>query len=113
MKALKTRLDAAASEITAAISEASQAIETVRSDWQTRYKDFQSRLDAELEKVDGQSSLTSLRLHLGSLQQMLAETKAAKEELAQDAIPDLSGRWRAGRVRSFLALLLVLPQSTT
>ena len=89
LKALKTRLDAAASEITAAISEASQAIETVRSDWQTRYKDFQSRLDAELEKVDGQSSLTSLRLHLGSLQQMLAETKAAKEELAQDAIPDL------------------------
>jgi AAA domain len=89
LQALKTRLDAATAEITAAISEASQAIGDVRTQWQTRYENFQAKLDAELEKVDGKSSLTSLRMHLGSLQEMLAETKAAKEELAGEAIPDL------------------------
>jgi hypothetical protein len=89
LQTLKTRLDVATSEITTAISEASQAIEAVRTLWQTRYKDFQAKLDAELEKVDGQSSLTSLRMHLGSLQERLAEAQAAKEELASEAIPEL------------------------
>ncbi len=86
---LMTRLGAATGEITAAISEASHEIGAVHSEWQTRYKDFQAKLDAELEKVDGQSSLTSLRMHLGSLQEMLAETRAAKEELTHDATPQL------------------------
>ena len=89
LEALKARLDAAAGEITVAISEASQAIEAVRTRWKTRYKDFQAKLDAELEKVDGQSSLTSLRTHLGFLQETLAETRAAKVELADEAIPEL------------------------
>ena len=89
LQALKTRLNSATAEITTAISEASQAMEAVRSQWQTRYKDFQSKLDTELEKVDGQSSLTSLRTHLGSLQEKLAETKAAKEDLSSEAIPEL------------------------
>jgi hypothetical protein len=83
---LKNRLDAASSEITAAVSEASQAIEAVQSDWQTRHKDFQAQLDAELEKIDGKSSLASLRTHLGQLQERLADAKAATEELTSEAI---------------------------
>jgi hypothetical protein len=89
LQALKARLDTATGEVTAVISEASQAIGAVHSEWQARYKDFQAKLDAELEKVDGQSSLTLLRTHLGSLQEKLAETKAAKHELASEAIPEL------------------------
>ena len=89
LHALKTSLDAAAGEITDAISEASQALESIRSQWQARYKDFQSKLDAELEKIDSQSSLTSLRTHLGSLQEKLAETSAAREDLTGEAIPEL------------------------
>jgi hypothetical protein len=89
LQVLKNRLDAASTEITTALAEASQAIETVRSQWQTRYKDFQARLDAELEKVDGQSSLTSLRTHLGVLQEKLAEAEAASEDLGSEAIPEL------------------------
>ena len=89
LQALKIRLDSATAEITTAISEAGQAMETVRSQWRTRYKDFQAKLDAELEKVDGHSSLTSLRTHLGSLQEKLAETKAATDDLSSEAIPEL------------------------
>jgi hypothetical protein len=88
LQALKTRLEAATAEITTAISDASQAMEAVRSQWEIRYKNFQTKLDAELEKVDGQSSLTSLRTHLGSLQEKLAETKAAREDLTSEAIPE-------------------------
>ncbi len=90
LRGLKDRLEAASSEIATAVSEASQAIESVRSQWQTRYKDFQAKLDAELEKIDGQSSLTSLRTHLGLLQEKLAEAKAANEELNSEAIPALT-----------------------
>jgi hypothetical protein len=89
LQALSARLDAAVSELTQAISEASQAMEAVRSQWQTRYKDFQAKLDAELEKVDGQSSLTSLRTYLGSLQEKLAEIRAAREDLTCEATPEL------------------------
>jgi hypothetical protein len=90
LQALKKRLDAASSEITTAVSEASQAIEAVRSQWQTRHKDFQAKLDAQLEKVDGQSSLTSLRTHLGLLQEKLADAKAANEDLNTEALPELA-----------------------
>ena len=87
---LTKRLDAASSEITAAVSEASQAIEAVRSHWQTRHKDFQAKLDAELEKIDGQSSLASLRAHLGVLQEQLASARAANDELSIEAVPELA-----------------------
>ena len=90
LQALKKRLDAASGEIMMAVSEASQAIEAVRSQWQTRHKDFQAKLDAQLERVDGQSSLTSLRTHLGLLQERLANAKAANEDLNTEAIPDFT-----------------------
>lgn len=87
---LTKRLEAAASDIMTAVSEASQAIEAVRTQWQTRHKDFQAKLDAELEKIDGQSSLTTLRTHLGSLQEQLAAAHSASEELSTEAVPELA-----------------------
>jgi len=89
MMKLKTRVDTAGGEITDAISEASQALEAVRSQWQGRFKDFQAKLDAELEKVDGQSSLSSLRTYLASVQEKLAEAVSAREDLTSEAIPAL------------------------
>ena len=89
LQLLGTRVQAATEEITAAISQASQALATVQSQWETRHKHFLARLDTELGDMDGQSSLTSLRIHLRDLQQELAEVTAASEELTGDAFPEL------------------------
>lgn len=87
---LKKRLEAALAEAQAAIDAADTKLTKFRADWQVRYAAFQTKLDAELERVDPDSSLTSLRTHLGSLQEKLAEAKGAKNELDNEARSDLA-----------------------
>jgi hypothetical protein len=89
LKALSERVDRDVADITAAVAESKSAIGGLRTDWNAQFDTFKAELDVELAKVNPEASLVSLRGHLESLQRKLMDTRAAKEELDQEAQPAL------------------------
>lgn len=86
---LRQRIDAGRKQILEAITEASEALERIEGHWTTRFEAFKLRLDEELEKIDPDASLTSLRASLEQLQSKLTRAQAAKATLADRALPEL------------------------
>ena len=78
----------AAKLVQTGISEFQAAVREVRAELDKEYKIFQEKLDETLEK-SGNTSLTSLRRELESVQTSLAKAKAAASKLKDIAQPAL------------------------
>ena len=87
---LDTSMKASTDAIAAELEEANEKLSKISDQWHGRFAAVKEKLDAELERVNPGSSLTTLREHLGSLQEKLAIAEAAKEELSKEAMPALS-----------------------
>ncbi len=87
---LRARVDAALAEAEAARSEASEALALVWAEWESRFEAFKFALDAELAKVDSDSSLAALRSNLELLQGRLAAAQSARQELEEIATPSVA-----------------------
>ncbi len=72
-----------------AIEKAKTELSGINKEWDRRFEETKKKLDAELERVNPGSSLTTLRDHLATLQSKLAEAEASKEELGKEAMPQL------------------------
>ena len=87
---LRARVDAALADVEAARSEASEALALVWAEWEARFEAFKLGLDAELAKVDSDSSLSALRSNLELLQGRLAAAQSARLELDDIATPSVA-----------------------
>ncbi|MGE2718036.1 AAA family ATPase [Mycolicibacterium litorale] len=86
---LRQQIDAGRRQILEALTEASVALARIERQWTTRFEEFKHRLDEELDKIDPDASLTSLRASLEQLQSKLTQAQAAKTALAERALPEL------------------------
>ena len=83
------RVNRGRSDLQAAVAEAKAAVLAIKSAWDVDFNAFTAQLDAELEKVDPDSTLPALRLQLETLQAKLADAKADEIELKKKAEPGL------------------------
>jgi hypothetical protein len=87
---LESSLKSSAEAIVTAIDAAKEKLGKLNEQWTNRFSEVKGELDAELERVNPNTSLTALRERLEALQEKLAEAEAAKEELIKEAMPALS-----------------------
>jgi len=89
VRELGDEIRAAEQGMSSAINTARTRLASIHNQWQQRKAVFATELDAELAKVSQGSSLTTLRTHLESLQTKHGAAKASKDELDNEALPNL------------------------
>lgn len=87
---LDGKVKAAVAGIEAAIDAAKEAMAVASKEWEGRIAKFRLDLEAELKKVDPESTLTTLRSQLELLQGKQIQLEEAKTALTEVAQPDLA-----------------------
>lgn len=89
LEELKSDASKALVALKAALDAGEQKLCDLQAQWTSGFEDFKKQLDDELEKIDPDASLASLRAQLGAAQGKMMAAREAKAELENVAVPGL------------------------